>query len=295
MSDQDAYFTVAVCTRGRPVQLRATLAALEREAEEARFPVLVVDQSPELAPEPPDGRVRVLHDDGRGLSRARNLALGTAGGEWIVFVDDDCLVEPGFGRALAAELRAHPEADWLSGHVGAGRCDHEDVPAVTTFPVERERVLRGRWTLPGSIGFGVSFAVRTETARRLGGWDERLGPGMPEFPAADDMDFNYRLMRSGGVAVLTPAVRVVHDQWRTPAQLVELQRGYLRAWAGFAMKHLRRGDVAGSLWLWAWGAIDVLDMTKSALGRRSRLRGRLAAAKLAGLAEGTVLGLRRLW
>ena len=292
MSADAPEFTVAVCTRERPRQLRAALDALERDDG---FEILVVDQSAQPLGLSGNGRLRLVHDRGRGLSRARNLALDAVAGEWIAFVDDDCIVEPGFGHALSAALAAHPEADWLSGHVGAGRGLGDDMPVVTTFPVERERVLRGRWTLPGHIGFGVFFAVRISTARRLGGWDERLGPGVAEFPAADDMDFNYRLLRSGGVAVLTPTVRVVHDQWRSPPQLVELQRGYLRAWAGFAMKQLRSGDVAGSLWLWAWGAIDVLDMAKSALSRRSRLRARLAAAKLAGLAEGTVLGLRRLW
>ena len=109
------------------------------------------------------------------------------------------------------------------------------------------------------------------------------------------MDFAYRLLRSGGVALLTPRVRAVHEQWRTPDEVVALQRGYLRAWAGFAIKHLRSGDVAGGLWLWAWGVIDVLDMAKSAAGRRSRLRARLVGAKARGFAEGTVTGLRTRW
>lgn len=241
------------------------------------------------------GLARVVVDGGRGLSRARNLALREAETDWIAFVDDDCVVEPGFGPALMGELSGHPEAHWLSGHVGGGPALGPDLPLVTTFPVEREETRSGRWTLPGSVGFGVFFVVRRDLAERLGGWDERLGPGVAEFPAADDMDFAYRFLRSGGKAVLTPRVRAVHEQWRTPEELVALQRGYLRAWSGFAMKHLRSGDPAGGLWLWAWGAIDVLDMAKSALGRRSRLRGRLCCAKARGLVEGTAAGLRRRW
>jgi len=282
---------VAVCTRNRPQRLRASLAALEREAA-AGFDLVVVDQSEHPMP---DGPVRVISDAGRGLSRARNVALRETRSEWIAFVDDDCTVEEGFGRALLDELSAHPEADWVSGNVGGNTTRSGDVPLVTTFRVDRERVRSGRWTLPGSIGYGVFFAVRRDVAERLGGWDERLGPGVPDFPGADDMDFAYRLLRSGGVALLSPRVRSMHEQWRTPEQVVALQGGYLRAWAGFAMKHLRSGDVAGGLWLWGWGLADVLDMAKSALGRRSRLRARLAAAKLRGLAEGTAAGLRRRW
>lgn len=291
MADPTPSLTVAVCTRGRPERLRATLAALRREAP-AGFSVLVVDQSER----PYDGdAMTVLADAGRGLSRARNLALREAATEWLAFVDDDCVVEPGFGEALLGELRDNPRADWVSGHVGADTAAGGDLPLVTTFGVERRRVVSGRWVLPGSIGFGVLFAVRRRSAQRLGGWDERLGPGVPEFPAADDMDFNFRLLRSGGVAVLSPRVRAVHAQWRTAAELVELQRGYLRAWSGFAVKHFKSGDVAGGLWLWGWGLVDVLDMAKSAVGRRSRLRARLARSKLRGLAEGTAAGLRRSW
>ena len=284
--------TVVVCTRGRPERLQASLAALEREAH-AGFDLVVVDQSDEPLR---GGEVRVIADPGRGLSRARNVALRETRSEWIAFVDDDCTVAQGFGRALLDVLSAHPQTDWVSGHVGGGgRAHGGDLPLVTTFRVQRDRVLSGRWTLPGSIGFGVLFAVRRATAERLGGWDERLGPGVAAFPAADDMDFNYRLLRSGGVAVLSTRVRAVHEQWRSPGELAVLQRGYLRAWSGFAAKHLRSGDLIGGVWLWSWGVVDVVHMAKSALSRRSRLRAELAWAKLRGLAEGSVAGLRTRW
>jgi len=296
MSDTTPTITVAVCTRGRPDKVRVTLDALDRGAP--GLPLLVVDQgelrSDELTLRSEhDGRLRVLHDRGRGLSRARNLALRAVETDWVTFVDDDCLVEPSFGAALADEIATHPGADWIAGHVGGGASDGE-LPLVTTFPVNRPLIRRGARTLPGAIGFGVLFCVRAEKARQLGGWDERLGPGVTDFPAADDMDFNYRLLRSGGVALLTPRVRATHDQWRSLNEVVALQRGYSRAWAGFACKHLSGGDL-GALRLWAWGAVDVLDMAASAVTRRSRVRARIAAAKLRGLLEGTLLGLRRRW
>jgi glycosyltransferase involved in cell wall biosynthesis len=45
-----ADFTVAICTRNRPDQVRATLAALAAQTD-PRFPLLVVDQSDEVDPE----------------------------------------------------------------------------------------------------------------------------------------------------------------------------------------------------------------------------------------------------
>jgi GT2 family glycosyltransferase len=297
MSDSIPTLTVVVCTRGRPDRVRATLDALDRGAP--GLPVVVVDQGEARSAQlerraAADARLTVVHDSGRGLSRARNIALAHVTSDWLAFVDDDCLVANELGAALLAEIDAHPGADWIAGDVRAPDDHASDLPPVTTFPVDRPLIRRGRRTLPGAIGFGVLFCVRRATAVRLGGWDERLGPGVPDLPAADDMDFNHRLLRAGGTAVLSPAVRAVHDQWRSADQVVDLQRGYSRAWAGFACKHLGR-NAGGGLRLWLWGLVDVLDMAASAAHRRSRLRARIAVAKLHGLLHGTAIGLRRRW
>ena len=291
-------FSVVVCTRDRPERVRKTLEALRSQTRN-HFPVVVVDQS-----SPPDAQLsgqaaghpslEVVHDDGSGLSRARNIGARRVETEWVAFLDDDCLPEPDWAERLEEELARHPEADLVTGHVEAGSPPGDYVPA-SAFPVERPGLRRGRFCHPGHLGLGVCMAVRRGAIERLGGWDERLGAGVPRFPAAEDMDFNYRLLRSGGSGFVTPAPRARHEQWRSPRELQSLQRGYMRGWAGFAAKHLRTGDPLGGLWLLMIGAVDVLDMLDDALRRRSRLRLRLAGAKLRGLVEGTAAGLRERW
>lgn len=284
---------VVVCTRDRPEQLARTLAALRRELR-AGMELVVVDQSASPSVAAGDG-VRVLRDDGVGLSRARNLALRSVTADWLAFMDDDCRPEPGWGDALLEEIAAHPEADMVCGRVDPGPLPPGDYLEVTTFPVERAALRRGRRLHPARLGFGVCCVVRRSVAGELGGWDERLGPGAPDFPAADDMDFNHRFLRTGHAAWVTPRVRAVHDQWRTAAELPRLHRGYLAAWCGFAAKQLRTGDVAGGLRLFAIGAVDVVDAAADAIGGPSRLRVALAGAKAAGFAAGSARGLARRW
>jgi GT2 family glycosyltransferase len=213
----------------------------------------------------------------------------------VAYLDDDCLPEPSWAAELARALAHRPEASIVSGHVGEREPPDGDYLRVSVFEVEREQMREGRWIRPWEVGLGVCMAIRRHALVELGGFDERLGAGAPEFPAAEDMDFNYRLLRSGGSAYATPLARALHDQWRAPGDLGPLYRGYMEGWSGFAMKHLRGGDVAGGLWLWWAGAIDALRMLASSLRRRSGLRFAVACWKLRGLAGGTVKGLRADW
>lgn len=291
---------MAICTRNRPDHVLRALDALDRQSL-GDFEVLVVDQSDDPDPEldrrqAADDRLRVIRDPGRGLSRSRNLAARALSRPWVAFVDDDCLPEPDWVEQLVRAIESHPEVDFISGEVGVANMptDRDHLPAAV-HAVPEARLWSGRWTDPQKIGFGVCMAVRRSVVEGLGGWDERLGPGVDDFPAADDMDFNYRLLRSGGVALDTPLVRARHDQWRTEEETIRVWRGYAAAWGGFAMKNVRTGNVAGGLWLWSIGGRVVARMFASSVRHRSRMRLTVALNQTAGLAVGTVKGLRRAW
>lgn len=300
MSSGGPGFAVVVCTRDRPAQLAVTLDALD--AQHPVPAVVVVDQSQPpnralLEREATSAHLEVIPDEGVGLSRARNLASTRVEAEWLVFLDDDCRPEPGWAAALQEAFGRAGAAEVVSGEVSGGPPPTDgDYLEVTVFPVASEAVLGGRWTPPWEIGFGVCMAVRRSTVQRLGGWDERLGVGSPgRFGAGEDMDFNYRLLRSGGCALVTPAVRSSHEQWRSAADLTPLFERYMAGLCAVAMKHLRTGDVVGGLWLWGHGLSATLRMFASAGRRRSWLRLAVAWADLRGLTIGTAGGLRQRW
>lgn len=300
MTDGPNDFVVVICTRDRPAHLARTLDALDDQTVTGHD-VVVVDQSSDrdrALAERAAGcpRLRVVHDSGQGLSRARNLAWRQLEATWLVYLDDDCRPEPGWAAALRQIFLRASGADVISGHVSGEPPGTGDYLEVTAFPVMEETVVSGRWTPPWRVGVGVCMAVRREAIEQLGGWDERLGVGSAgPFGAAEDMDFNYRLLRSGRSALLTPTVRASHEQWRPAAELAPLYQRYMAGWSGFAMKHLRQGDVAGGMWLWALGALDALRMLASAARRRSPFRLRVALAKMRGLVSGTIAGLARRW
>jgi GT2 family glycosyltransferase len=290
--------TVAVCTRDRPEMLADTLNALIAQAEPITE-IVVVDQGrqrPARVPAADSGPpIVVIRDRGEGLSRARNLAVQRATTSWVAFLDDDCLPDPDWAQSLARACAEHLTAELVSGPVRAGYLPHGDLRAVGVRTVNRTGLRSGGWTPPLAIGHGASFAVRREVVQRLGGWDERLGAGTRPFPAGEDSDFNYRFLRSGGVAYVTSQPGVTHRQWRTEPELAKLHAGYLAGNSGCAIKHLRTGDKAGGVWLWMRLAGGVAYMFAGAIRNRSALHWRLAIAQACGFATGTAAGFRQAW
>ncbi len=284
---------MAICTRNRPEQLRRALGSLATSGIET----IVVDQGDE----PVDGLievgtgVRVLRDPGRGLSRARNLAAAHSDSEWLMFMDDDCLLSPEFMTRLQALIVEYPGVAFISPHVDPGVAPSPGHLPAAARPVLVEQLREGRWTRPNQIGFGVCMIVRRDVVAQLGGWDERFGPGIAAFPASDDVDFNYRLLRAGGRCLATPRLRCTHDEWRTSDDTVRLYGGYARAWAGFAIKHVRTGDLLGGLWLWGAGAWSIVRLALGAARHRSPVRASAARAQSRAYLGGTLLALRRRW
>lgn len=293
-----ATITVAICTRDRPESLARTLHAVRGQTD-PDFEVVIVDQSVPAdagadAVAAADHRFRVVRDGGDGLSRSRNQGWQAATTEWVAYLDDDVVPDARWIEELRAAMLRHPEADVVSGRLLADAgAENEEIP-VTVVEVHRDKVLAGRRVRPWLIGLTAAMAIRRAALERLGGYDERLGPGRA-FPSAEDVDFNYRFLRDGGMAYVTTGPTATHEQWRTPSALGPHFRGYMIGWSGFATKHLRQGDLVGGAWLWSLGLLDVVRMIGSAVRRRSRFRSRVALFKLQGLVVGTVRGLRARW
>lgn len=62
-----------------------------------------------------DGRIKVFHVENGGVSRARNIALQQAQGEWLTFIDSDDWIAPDFIASLMAPIMANPALDFIHG------------------------------------------------------------------------------------------------------------------------------------------------------------------------------------
>ena len=171
--------TVAVCTRDRAEVLAEALAALL--AEVGGVPgveVLVVDNGSA------DGtaalladldEVRAVCEPVPGLSAARNRALAESAADWIVYLDDDAFVWPGWLAALRGAI-SRPGVVLVGGPIEPR---FPTPPPAWFDPASVRRTFGPEGPLPDAAarrGFsGGNLAVRRDALEAVGGFDPALG------------------------------------------------------------------------------------------------------------------------
>ena len=154
--------SVVIPTLGRP-SLFELLTALGPIPD-----LLIVDDRPDRGTPldlPAGITARVLPGRAAGPAAARNIGWRAARTEWVAFLDDDVLPDPGWAAALAADLAAAPPR--VGGVQGNLRVP---LPAGRE-PTDWERVTAG---LADGEWITADMAYRRDALARAGGFDERL-------------------------------------------------------------------------------------------------------------------------
>ena len=162
----------------------------------------------------PGLNLRLVTEDGPGVSYARNRGIAETSAPLLVFIDDDERINLGFLRAYADFFDAHPDAVVAGGRIIAeyvtGRpawlSKYTEMPianpmdfgdAVRPFPAGR---------VPG----GGNMAFRRSAALRYGGFDPSLGRVGRMLIGGEENDFFERLMRGGETCWYVPGAVMWH-------------------------------------------------------------------------------------
>ncbi|MGH9126160.1 MAG: HAD-IIIA family hydrolase [Acidimicrobiales bacterium] len=170
---------IVIPTIGRP-SLATLLAALSGCLSR----VLVVDdrRSPSAPLELPRG-IEVVRSGGRGPAAARNVGWRCRGAEWVAFLDDDVVPEPGWFDALRTDLAATGvDVGGSQGRVSVPLPRHRR-------PTDFERDVAG---LGSADWITADMAYQRVALATVGGFDER-------FPRAyrEDADLATRVRDAG--------------------------------------------------------------------------------------------------
>ncbi len=206
--------TVAISTLNRPdalsICLKHLLAGDILPAE-----IVVVDQSRddrtkqivEDCNADPVSLVYIRHE-GRGLGIAQNIAIRHAKQPIVAVSDDDCEPAPDWIAKIEQSFSSNNSIDALTGRVLPAGPQSEGTYAVSSR-TSTQRLEFHRKAMPWYVGSGNNFAVKREWLQRIGGNDERLGPGSPG-QGGVDMDLFYRLLRAGAHIRYEPDLLVYH-------------------------------------------------------------------------------------
>jgi len=122
VSDPTA-ISVLICTRDRRQDVARAVASLRADGVERDGVEIVVIEETAVPAPIPGVRYLALPPENRGFAHVRNLAVATARGSVLVFVDDDCEVERGWFDALLAPLLADPAVGGVAGAVLVRDCN----------------------------------------------------------------------------------------------------------------------------------------------------------------------------
>jgi GT2 family glycosyltransferase len=289
-----ARISIAIATRDRPQALARCLESL-RNGRVLPSEVVVADQSaaPETrevvrAADRPYLPVHWVSGGTGGLAGGQNAAFAHATQPVVAVLDDDCVADPGWVEAIEHAFEQHPDMALIGGRVlplGASG-DRAFAVASRTSPTRREFL---RAAAPWNVGSGNNFALRREWFDRVGGCDERLGPGTPG-QGGLDMDLFYRVLRAGGRALYEPGA-VVHHEPATLAGRLERRRPYGYGMGAACGLRLREGDRRSLGLLAGWVGLRLRVLAGALLTARwSALREE--ALVLGGTAAGLAHGLR---
>lgn len=218
--------SVIIPTLSRPRPLAQLLEALRSQIFGHSFEIIIVDDRPVtnldyLSFRTEHCECRVLCGDGKGPARARNLGAEQAKGTYLLFLDDDSMVDRLYLTRVFQELDARP-AHAISGIQTA-------IDRRNCFSLTSECLLRvfskGESIAPPMSKFAPSngLALRRCDFQQCGGFD-------PSFPlaAGEDREFCARWIAAGFHIIVLKEAALEHHFPESFASLVKQQYRYGR-------------------------------------------------------------------
>jgi O-antigen biosynthesis protein len=209
--------SVVMVTYGGWRWTRHALEAL-RERTDEPFELLVVDNdsSDDTAERLRDdlrGATVILNEENVGFAAAANQGAARARGAYLVFLNPDCMVQPGWLSPLLRALEDDPWADAAvprmfnsDGTVqeAGGLVFSDGGTMLYGFGADPD-LPRYRFRRYVDYGSAACLAIRREAFHALGGFDPVYRPAYCE-----DVDLLLTLRAAGRRTVFEPAAEVVH-------------------------------------------------------------------------------------
>jgi len=258
--------TTVICTWNRAELLKLTLESMTEVdvPDDVEWDLLVVDNNctdatPDIVASYAERLpLRSVREPRPGKSHALNRAVAEAECDYLLYTDDDVLVDPRWLRAYRDAFRNHPDGVVFGGPI---RPWFEGDPPrwlVEAFPrVEFAYAALDLGSDPIEITgeqspFGANLAIRAEEQEATR-YDTSLGPRPGSGLRGEEVDLVQRLYAGGCKGYWVPEATVRHY---VPGarQSLDYLRDWYRGWGEFLVRRGPRSRARSffgrPLWLW---------------------------------------------
>jgi GT2 family glycosyltransferase len=147
------------------------------------FEIILIDQNTNNLQITVDD-VKYFHFPEKAISQARNFAANNAQGNWLVFLDDDALLDENSIKSLNTYLSVNQD-QVIGGKIMVSENS-------TEYYSKRQKLSSGPISfLNLKAVMGGLFAVEKETFIQIKGFDPHFGIG-GKFPSSEDTDFVWK-------------------------------------------------------------------------------------------------------
>ena len=263
-------FSIIIPTRNNRDDLALLLKSIEKQSYTDEFETLVVDQSDihESEIHPTRGSCRWFRMAGSGVSRARNLAIRHARGDYLVWVDANAQLRADSLQKLDKIIEEHPHHTAICGTV----VNKENGKPYSRYSFSRPRAVDFK---NYDCCLASAMVIKRQALEKVGLLDERLGTGT-RYGGSEETDLVLRLLDYGEPLLYHPRYQVIHPALDADSMSLRvwLCRHYSYGLGRGAMlaKHFRAKP------LWACGQLG-LALLKPLVGvgiELLRLQGRQA-------------------
>lgn len=234
MNELPLKISFVVASVDRDVQLQECIDSIENAHDyRPNFPIEIlvvfqkVKQKKEISTRFPE-LTAFYYIDKMGLSVARNFAIAKSTGEYLVFIDDDAMVDKDFIEALSKNIVRHDKVNAFCGRI------IDPIRDLPFSPLFSNNSIKKLGYLDYQYFMGSAHVLSRKVLDRIGCYDERFGVGSKYF-GSEESDIFFRLKAANEQVLYLPDLMFFHYLPTVPKSYVYK---YAYAFGAVLTKHM---------------------------------------------------------
>lgn len=214
--------SVVICTYNREQYIYECLSRIASNTIQEGWEVVLINNNStdhtaaeceRFAKDFPDIHYRYFIETQQGLSFARNRGIAEAKGDWLVFLDDDAMIESDYIENLQSHLKQHPEAAAFGGKIEPLFEDGEPAWYSKWSMGFVSAIDRGNTVhvFPDNkFPIGANMGIKREELDKAGLFNTELGRTGNNLLAGEEKDLFNRIRKAEGIILYFPNIGVKH-------------------------------------------------------------------------------------